>query len=389
MIPGISKPDGRKKTLSLFQSAQDIAGAVLMADKNNVQYDKYLNQYFNTGNKLQSLELAYNWVISKIHYNAERTTQTVKTIPRILADKEGDCKHFSILMASIARSLGFPYKFRLTSYTSSIDPTHIYILVKYSGKWIPVDATYKAFGIEKTFTHGYDYEPLTNINMLNYLSDNTGQVGRKSKAERQKARAERKKKRKERKQERKEGKRPKLVAKIALAPARNAYLGLVRINFLKSADKHFKAEQVNPAGARRKWTKFGGKYDALQDVFMSGKKINAITLDEVLNGVNAAPAIPALLAAATPIIIVMSQFFKESGILDAKEAEDYNLAIDKGKEELSKNPDFDKDITYSDLADNQTGIVGKDKEEPGDTDNTILYVGLGVAALALLSGKNN
>lgn len=159
ILPGANN---RSKTLTNRQSSKDIAKAVLMAEKHNRIYTPILKDFFRTpGTPLQDLNKAFNYVIEKITYKAEKDPQTVKTLPRLLKDKQGDCKHFATIMANIARSLGFEYFFRLTSYNKFIkEPTHIYICVVVKDKIIPVDPVYKIFGEEKAYFFKYDYKPL-------------------------------------------------------------------------------------------------------------------------------------------------------------------------------------------------------------------------------------
>lgn len=163
MIPGLPKPQYKTRILARRQTTQDIAKGVLLAEKDSRIYTRILADFFTNKNStaLQDLNRAFDYVVKNIVYLAETDPQTVKTVPRILADKYGDCKHFATLMGSIARALGFTYFFRLTSYSERDPvPTHIYICIVIQGRILPVDPVYKQFGKEKGYFWKYDYKPL-------------------------------------------------------------------------------------------------------------------------------------------------------------------------------------------------------------------------------------
>jgi transglutaminase-like putative cysteine protease len=156
-------PNFNTKRLATLQTTEDIAKAVLIAERDSRIYKPILKDYFSTPgeNKLQDLKRAFEYVMNRIIYRAETDPQTVKTIPRIIRDGFGDCKHFATLMCSIANSLGFEYFFRLCSYNQFLkQPTHIYCCIVYKGKIIPVDPVYRKFGDEKAYFYKYDYKPL-------------------------------------------------------------------------------------------------------------------------------------------------------------------------------------------------------------------------------------
>lgn len=219
--------------------------------------------------------------------------------------------------------------------------------------------------------------------MLNYVSG-TAEIGKRKK----KTKTERKAEKEAKKKARKEGKKGSLVAKIGAAPARNAFLGLLRINFLKLADKLHLARKKNATGLNKLWTKLGGKTDVLNKTIDLGKKIAGVDYQN-RNQVGAAGA-AALVAAATPVLIVVTKFIKESGLLDPKEEGEFTGVIAEGKEELLKNPEYSKDYADQDLNPDQIGIAKpgsklNNEEEGEEKDNTILFLGLGAAALLLLN----
>ena len=56
--------------------------------------------------------------------------QDIKLPNRLVKERKGDCKSFSMFTASILENLNIPYKFAYTSYTNSKTPQHVYVLMK-------------------------------------------------------------------------------------------------------------------------------------------------------------------------------------------------------------------------------------------------------------------
>jgi hypothetical protein len=227
-----------------------------------------------------------------------------------------------------------------------------------------------------------------------------------------KTRSERKETRKGRKEERKEGRKTKqdlrkaikrekdpekkkalrkqlkqergsLVAKVAASPARAAFLVLVKLNFLKLKDKLKKAQAKNPEGLYRFWSKFGGSKTTIKNVISGYDPNNVGSLG--LGAIGALPAVAAALATATPVLIAVAKFLKESGIMapKEKESEDMDIAIDQGKQDLLKDPDISKDFANEEVGQDEVKIVrqtgdpggdsgGDSDQDPGDSEGGFL-----------------
>jgi len=193
----------------------------------------------------------------------------------------------------------------------------------------------------------------------------------KSKKEREAA----KQKRKDRRA--KQGSR---VAKIALAPARLAFLGLVSINALALGKKLAEAWKKDKPKVLTFWvSKFAGKEKALKEAIEKGSK-------QQIGVVTAAAA----LATATPILIACASLLKELGL----GTEDVEQGIDDGLIEIENNPDFEKGYTNETLPQNQTGVVkplNKPKPNAGETDdkpNNLIPIVLGGGLLLVLLKSN-
>lgn len=101
----------------------------------------------------------YNWLRKNIKYVRESDKeQSAKTLQRILFDKFGDCKHYTIFSVSILRSLGIPVKMRLISQNFyDPEPTHIYaVVITKKGEEIIVDPCIRSFNTEAIYKYKYD-----------------------------------------------------------------------------------------------------------------------------------------------------------------------------------------------------------------------------------------
>lgn len=191
---------------------------------------------------------------------------------------------------------------------------------------------------------------LYSISGVGCYDDKPGYIGGKRKAKRQQKRTARKAKRTARKAARKERKsgvncKGAKVKSIALAPARNAYLALIKLNVKKLAVKLAKATstQAGKKKIQEKWCKLGGDGAKLQRAIDSAYAkykrkrgvIGYMDTDQ-LNIIGFAPA--AALAAAAPVIKALAPLIKqlapESKAAEAAEtAEAVTEATESGESE--------------------------------------------------------
>lgn len=132
----------------------------------------------------------------------------------------------------------------------------------------------------------------------------------------------------------------KKVAKVAVAPARAAFLTVVSLNALRLATKMVRVwQQPNGKETLTKfWQGFGGDINKLKKAIIKGSKTQ-ISGDEI----GSASAVTAALATATPIIVALVPIiknFRAAG--SAEEAKEFNEGVDMGKRELAKNESVPK-----------------------------------------------
>ena len=83
--------------------------------------------------------------------------QWVKEPSKVWADKECDCKSYSIFIASCLKNLGIDGVFRFVSFNKDPDPTHVYIVVRNQGQDIIIDDVMPQFNKEAPYKNKKDY----------------------------------------------------------------------------------------------------------------------------------------------------------------------------------------------------------------------------------------
>jgi len=140
------------------QSVNDITGGVLKAIKDSNEQAKLIAPYLKGKTRQQTLRNIFNFCKKNVRYVREpNSLQTAKTLPRILADKQGDCKHYATLVASLCKALNIPVKLRLISQNYfSPEPTHIYAVSGIGTVEVVVDPVLKQFANEALYRYKYD-----------------------------------------------------------------------------------------------------------------------------------------------------------------------------------------------------------------------------------------
>lgn len=167
MLPPVMYPKGNNIIVSRFQTAGEIAGAIVKAIQESKPSAEYLKRYFYSPDKITSLKKLFYFTKKAVPYRKEPSTkQTAKTLPRILIDANknksiggiigGDCKHYSIVCGSIAKALNIPVKLRLIAQGINPTPNHIYCVAKINGKEIIIDPVLNQFNTEARYNYKYD-----------------------------------------------------------------------------------------------------------------------------------------------------------------------------------------------------------------------------------------
>ena len=127
----------------------------------------------------EGMRAIFDYVKNGIKYKEDPSgIQWVKTPARLYADKVGDCKSFTIFIASILYNLGLDYKIRFVSYDRDKIVSHVYpIAIMPDGTETIIDAVWGTFDSEKRYTFKKDYT-MTQIFKLSGVGYADSSVGR-------------------------------------------------------------------------------------------------------------------------------------------------------------------------------------------------------------------
>jgi hypothetical protein len=388
ILTRIGRPNGTTSVVVNMHNTSDIIKQMQKAHYDNSAFAKKIAYKFKGSTVKQTCRNIFNWLKENIEYRIEPAhLQTTKSLQRLVSDGYGDCKHYSGFFAAILSALNIKHHYRFTSYNNSTTPTHVYV-VAYDENNQPIycDAVLESFNTQKNFTHKIDKNMLAHLGSI----DSIGRKATPRKAARQERRAEKqpaKDARKEKRQERRDKAKEKLKSlpqgakKISIAPARAAFLGLVLLNLRGFANKLSLSNQTK---LRQKWEKLGGDFSKLQDAINKGKAKKALLAGiDGEDNLGAVATATTAVAAATPIIIALNEFLKESS-----EALQRGKDLFKGAtgQDVSKTPfEQDKDAgapnTAAQEAAEETSTSG------GGMGKNMIPLLIGGAAIAYFAFK--
>lgn len=134
-------PFDGKKIMLISDEDQNTPGIVEALEKKHrldkLDYDKF-SESFWAGDAKKTAENLFKYLKQNVTYKVEPAlTQTVKTPGRLLHDRYGDCKHYSLFITGIVDSLhrkGYPIsaKYRFVADRPDMDVHHVFSVV--SGK---------------------------------------------------------------------------------------------------------------------------------------------------------------------------------------------------------------------------------------------------------------
>jgi len=297
---------------------RDIINALARALPAATKQAESLN-FIKSGNPVKDAERVARYVEKNIKYKKDGLqNQNIKLPSALLATKDGDCKSFALFIAAVLSSWGYVNGFRFAAYKGNT-PTHVYnFVLDNQNNLFTFDACLPDLKESKRATYVEDMQVnyLAGVPIMSEINDE-GMYGERAKRRREKRRAEGKG----------FGQRAK---KIALAPGRGAFLGLVLENVRGLATKLAK---VNPEKLAGFWGKLGGDKKKLAAAINKGKSKKPLL---GMNGHGSYPegeyigsAIAAAGVAAAPIVIAAVKMLKDAGI-DASDVAGFvkNIAPD-------------------------------------------------------------
>lgn len=108
------------------------------------------NRLTTINNPAKTLARDFAFLKARIAYVPDPPGIEYIASPRrtIVYGEPGDCDDMSVAAGALLRSQGFPVAFRAIAYRVP-EFTHVYTMVRISGKWIPFDLTLNQLGIQR------------------------------------------------------------------------------------------------------------------------------------------------------------------------------------------------------------------------------------------------
>lgn len=269
-----------------------------------------------TGDPVKDAERACRYVRGLVTYEQDGFEEQKIQLPaRLLkVSKKGDCKSYSLAVLAILTAMGYKAGFRFASYKPNKIFTHVYNFVLDSENNLHTfDACVESLKESPRFTRIKDMN-------VTYLAGSPLMIESQSDSFLGRRRGR--------------GNKPGKGKVLTLAPARQAYLALVRINFRGLATRQAQLLQKNPKDLDAFWTKLGGDVKKLRDaiaagknkrpVFGKGKGISAY--DDFYLGAegdgsgeskDTIATITKFLPFVAPLLTAISQLFKKNKIDDS------------------------------------------------------------------------
>jgi hypothetical protein len=310
----------QKKLLVSEQQVKDIVSAMLEAHKTYAnEYDK-ISDNFYSGSAVQSAKKIFKFLKENIKYTVDsEANQRIMSPSAIISVGKNDCKNYALfivgLLDSMRRKGYFTNKvfYRFASYRLLDEiPHHTFaVVIDDNGNEIFVDPVLSSFNERKTYFHKIDKSPKMSLYSVSGIFTKKPKPAATAKIDTigiTKAPAK------------------KIVVKVALAPARGAFLLLVGLNFTGLATKLKQAFVNNKNKVNDFWNNLGGNTNELLRKVEQGALKNRLLGEDVffpsegqIGVVEAATAVT--VTAATPILVKVAQFLASLGI-DAKELGD-------------------------------------------------------------------
>lgn len=321
LLSVLSPYRNQQKLLVADQSTGDIIQNILEAHEKYKNEYKKIGSFFRGDDNEDTGRKLFNFIKKNVPYVIESEDRQLVKSPAAILHTNADCKCYSLFIGGVANALNIPFCYRFASYKpNQKNPGHVFIVFNPgTSNEVWVDPVLSYFDYKKQYCYAIDKKPRK---MAIYSISGIG------------ATADKKQRKKVilNKIKNKLGKGTKGVLKVAASPARNAFLGLVRVNFSGLATKIMKVWQKNPSRLTNFWNGIGGEINKLLNVAKKGASKKRILGVDDINMIGF--AIPAALTAAAPILAKFAALLKSVGINPEDLVDVAKTAISKKAEEV-------------------------------------------------------
>lgn len=347
LLNKVGNPNYRSSLISDWQNTNDIINALKKQHIENRAYAAKIAPYFCADSERETARNIFNFLKREIRYQVEPAEkQTVKSIPRLLADGYGDCKHYTNFANNILEACGYKPVYRFAGYGNK-GLSHTYTYLPESNTVL--DAVLSSFDTEKTPKYKKDMslykmsgvnsaDEIAEINGLNFskIANNVKKAATKASDTVKKAASQIPAAAKAIVQK---------TATVGLAPARAAFSALVALN-VKGLGTNLKTlyDKKGREGLTW-WSDMGGNRDSLIDTIKSGAgkkrllgvKEEEAAFNEVYGGysgdgvyIGEPVTIATSIATATPILIKVADVLKKAGV-GVDEIQKLTKTVEEGK----------------------------------------------------------
>lgn len=375
----------QRRLLINEQQVKDIVSAMLEAHKTYAsEYDK-ISDNFYSGGAVQTAKKIFEFLKKNIKYTVDsEASQKIMSPSAIISIGKNDCKNYALFIVGILDSLRrkgyFTNKvfYRFASYRLLDEiPHHTFaVVIDDQGNEIFVDPVLSSFNERKTYFHKIDKSPKMSLYSVSGIFTKKPKPAATAKIDTTgitKAPAK------------------KIVVKVALAPARGAFLLLVGLNFTGLATKLKQAFVNNKNKVNDFWNNLGGNTNELLRKVEQGALKNRLLGDDVffpsegqIGVVEAATAVT--VTAATPILVKVAQFLASIGI-DAKELGDSAKQILAKQVQNIVDKQQDKQKEEQQEFDNNVEKIVESAQAPVATNKNYLPYLIGGGLLIFLIAK--
>lgn len=292
---------GEERTLVASQDTEDIIRGIDRWHRQyGHQYDA-VSSFFAGRTARETGDRIFRFLKRYVEYRIETDArQTLKTPAAILATGHGDCKHYALFAGGVLDSLArtgqqrIPWSFRFASYRWYDEtPQHVFVvLFPGTSREIWLDPVLARYDQKKPYTHATDTKmALVGISGVKKDAQIAGL-----------------------KDFLKKGKT--VVLKVAAAPSRAAFLGLVTLNVFGLGTKLWAVWQKNPASMKNWWAGLGGQIDKLVSAAEKGSKKRKI-LGDTVGEVTVGSVIIAAAPVLTAVLDLLKKNNQEAGEIEA------------------------------------------------------------------------
>lgn len=161
-------------------TTDDIIDSVMYAyDIENDRQIREFAQKFKGSDDYQTCKNIWSYLVENIRYKADSTGndgEMIRTPARLIHDKTGDCKSYSLFTAVILRYLGISHVFRFVSYNRQKKATHVYVVANNNIIIDAVATVQLRYPFNKEVKYTYRADMAERGTKISYLSGFTVQT---------------------------------------------------------------------------------------------------------------------------------------------------------------------------------------------------------------------